>query len=146
MRSFCGLTNLIAGDLSYFEAVNKETLKNAYQRFREEGIIILSEHRDAKTPTTIKLSSEWMPSRDGTGRIEPEGRLWGYIETIAKSRREGKNRRDGQTVSTRVLALADKVGRELYSSVSTTSSARSRAGAARHDKIQHKEVRASARL
>ena len=137
---------MIIGDLSYFEAVNKETLKNAYQRFREEGIIILSEHRDSKTPTSIKLSPEWMPHRDGTGRIKPEGRLWDYIETIAKSRREGKNRRDGQTVSTRVLALADKVGRELYSSVATTSSARSRAGAARHEKTQHEKTQASARL
>ena len=32
----------------------------------------------------------------------------------AKSRREGKNRRDNATVSTRVLRLADMMGRELY--------------------------------
>ena len=87
-----------------------------------------------------------MPGRDETGRIKPQGRLWDYIETIAKSRREGKNRRDGQTVSTRVLALADKVGRELYNSVVTTSSAQSRAGVARHEKTQHKKVQSTARL
>jgi len=45
----------------------------------------------------------------------PSGRLWNFIEKIAQSRREGKNRRDGATVSTRVLALANKVGRELFS-------------------------------
>jgi hypothetical protein len=44
----------------------------------------------------------------------PSGRLWNFIEKIAQSRREGKNRRDGATVSTRVLALANKVGRELF--------------------------------
>ena len=44
----------------------------------------------------------------------PKGKLWDFIEKIAQSRREGKNRRDGATVSTRVLALADKVGRELF--------------------------------
>ena len=31
-----GKTLYHQGDLSYFEAVNKETLKNAYQRFEEE--------------------------------------------------------------------------------------------------------------
>ena len=51
-----------------------------------------------------------------TGAIVPEGKLWHFIEKIAQSRREGKDRRGGATVSTRVLALADKVGRELFAS------------------------------
>jgi len=50
----------------------------------------------------------------------PSGKLWNFIEKIAQSRREGKNRRDGATVSTRGLALADKVGRELFASAATT--------------------------
>ena len=54
--------------------------------------------------------------RDAQGKVSAEGRLWDFTEGIAKSRREGKNRRDGATVSTRVLALADKAGRELYAS------------------------------
>ena len=33
---------------------------------------------------------------------------------IAKSRREGKNRRDGATVSTRVLRLTETIGRGLF--------------------------------
>lgn len=37
---------------------------------------------------------------------------------IAQSRREGKNRRDGATVSTRVLTLADTLGQSLFSAAS----------------------------
>ncbi len=51
----------------------------------------------------------------------PSGKLWNFIEKIAQSRREGKNRRDGATVSTRVLALANKVGRELFASAAIAS-------------------------
>ena len=113
-----GKTLYHQGDLSYFEAVNKETLKNAYQRFVEEGIILLSKGSDPKVPVAVKLAPAWTPTREPTsGKIVPEGRLWDFTETIAKSRREGKNRRDGATVSTRVLELTDKVGRELYKSV-----------------------------
>jgi hypothetical protein len=43
-----------------------------------------------------------------------EGRLWDFIEKIAQSRREGKNRRDGATVSTRVLRLAETIGGKLF--------------------------------
>lgn len=110
-----GKTLYHQGDLSYFEAVNKETLKNAFQLFEDEGIITLRKGKDKKVPTTIKLAEGWTPGRDPTtGRITPEGKLWSFIETIASSRREGKNRRDGATVSTRVLVLADKVGRQLF--------------------------------
>lgn len=41
-------------------------------------------------------------------------RLWAFIEKIASSRREGKNRRDGATVSTRVVRLTDRLGRRLF--------------------------------
>jgi hypothetical protein len=40
--------------------------------------------------------------------------LWRFAERISASRREGKNRRDGATVQTRVLALADLVGEKLW--------------------------------
>ena len=112
-----GKTLYHQGDLSYFEAVNKETLKNAFQLFEDEGIIKLHRSKDKKIPSTIKLAEQWTPQRDPTtGNIIPEGNLWSFIETIANSRREGKNRRDGATVSTRVLVLADKVGRQLFES------------------------------
>ena len=112
-----GKTLYHQGDLSYFEAVNKETLRNAFLLFEEEGIVIVSKSRDKKIPSTVKLAESWIPRRDQISRkIIPEGKLWTFIENIAKSRREGKNRRDGATVSTRVLVLADKVGRQLFDS------------------------------
>ncbi|TKA71270.1 hypothetical protein B0A49_03857 [Cryomyces minteri] len=118
-----GKTLYHQGDLSYFEAVNKETLKNAYQRFEEEGIIVVAKSRDARVQPTLKLAAEWTPKRrDGTGTVVAEGKLWDFAERISQSRREGKNRRDGATVQTRVLALADRVGRQLYEAAAMESS------------------------
>ncbi len=110
-----GKTLYHQGDLSYFEAVNKETLKNAYDRCTEEGIIVVRKSKDSKVPTTIRLSDDWRPRRNEvSGRLLPEGRLWGFADTISQSRREGKNRRDGSTVITRVLNLVDLCGRQLF--------------------------------
>jgi hypothetical protein len=107
-----GKTLYHQGDLSYFEAVNKETLKNAYTRFEEEGMIIVTKPKD-KSPITIRLADDWMPVR-GTKGIIAEGPLWRFAERISSSRREGKNRRDGATVQSRVLSLADVVGKGLW--------------------------------
>jgi hypothetical protein len=107
-----GKTLYHQGDLSYFEAVNKETLKNAYTRFEEEGMIVVAKPKD-KSPITIRLADDWMPVR-GTKGIIAEGPLWRFAERISSSRREGKNRRDGATVQSRVLSLADVVGRGLW--------------------------------
>ncbi|KAL9127749.1 MAG: hypothetical protein Q9217_003432 [Psora testacea] len=111
-----GKTLYHQGDLSYFEAVNKETLRNAFQLFQEEGIVLIGKTKaKKKPPSTIRLAEAWTPQRDpASGNIVPQGKLWAFIETIAKSRREGKNRRDGATVSTRVLALADRLGQQLF--------------------------------
>jgi Glycerol-3-phosphate acyltransferase C-terminal region len=110
-----GKTLFHQGDLSYFEAVNKETLKNAFTRFEEEGIISITSTPKSKIPPRLKLESAWTPQRDAkTGNIVPQGRLWDFIERIAQSRREGKNRRDGATVSTRVVRLSDELGRGLF--------------------------------
>lgn len=107
------------GDLSYFEAVNKETLKNAWVRFEDEGIIMVAKSRDPKIQPRARLSPDWAPLRDPqTGLILPQGRLWDFIEKIAQSRREGKNRRDGATVSTRVLRLTETIARTLFVSES----------------------------
>lgn len=89
MAQLFGKTLYQQGDLSYFEAVNKETLKNAYQRFEEEGIILVSRSKDAKIQSTMKLAPGWKPSRDEVGGIKAEGRLWDFTESIACSRREG---------------------------------------------------------
>jgi 1-acyl-sn-glycerol-3-phosphate acyltransferase len=110
-----GKTLYHQGDLSYFEAVNKETLKNSYQRFEEEGMIQVVKSKDPKVPPRMRLAPEWKPARDGeTGHIIASGRLWEFTEKIASSRREGKNRRDGATVRTRVVTLADAVGGKLF--------------------------------
>ena len=51
------------------------------------------------------------------------GRLWDFTEKIAASRREGKNRRDGATVSTRVLKLADTLGAKLFAEAAAATAA-----------------------
>jgi hypothetical protein len=107
-----GKTLYHQGDLSYFEAVNKETLKNAYTRFEEEGMVIVTKGKD-KAPNTIRLSGAWTPVRGSKG-IVAEGPLWRFAERISASRREGKNRRDGATVQGRVLNLVDVVGKSLW--------------------------------
>lgn len=95
--------------------MNKETLKNAWTRFEEEGILIVAKSRNSKIQPRAKLSPDWIPHRNPkTGLIVPAGRLWNFIEKIALSRREGKNRRDGATVSTRVLRLAETIGRTSF--------------------------------
>jgi hypothetical protein len=108
--------------LSYFEAVNKETLKNAYQRFEEEGMVLVAKSRGSKAPPKFRLAPDWVPRRDpDSGRIMAEGRLWDFIEMIAQSRREGKNRRDGATVSTRVLRLTEQLGKNLFAAATGDS-------------------------
>jgi glycerol-3-phosphate acyltransferase-like protein len=109
-----GKTLYHQGDLSYFEAVNKETLKNAYARFGEEGMVVGRRSKDAKAQAMLKLADEWVPTRDEMGKLVPRGKLWEFAEAISQSRREGKNRRDGRTVELRVLGLVERVGSELW--------------------------------
>ncbi|OAQ74915.1 acyltransferase [Purpureocillium lilacinum] len=110
-----GKTLYHQGDLSYFEAVNKETLKNSYTRFEQDQMVHVVKSKDPKIPPRIQLDPSWRPSRDPeTGALRPDGKLWDFTEKIASARREGKNRRDGATVSSRVLRLTDELGRKLF--------------------------------
>jgi hypothetical protein len=114
-----GKTLYHQGDLSYFEAVNKETLQNCYRRVEEDGMIERRRPKDkdnkAAGGNILRLSAEWMPSRDpATGKLIPSGKLWEFCESISQTRREGKNRRDGETVQMRVITLIDKVSRQLW--------------------------------
>ena len=85
-----GKTLYHQGDLSYFEAVNKETLKNTYQRYEEEGMILVAKSKDSRIPSTLRLADEWTPTRcPKTGRILAQGKLWAFSELISLSRREG---------------------------------------------------------
>lgn len=71
--------------------------------------------KDPKIPPRIQLDPTWRPARDPeTSALVAEGKLWDFIEKIAQSRREGKNRRDGATVSSRVLKLADTLGQRMF--------------------------------
>jgi len=114
LAQLLGKTLYHQGDLSYYEAVNKEALRNAYARQEEEGIVLVSRVKEGKALPRVRLAAEWMPVRDGEGRLKAEGPLWEFCEKISQGRREGKNRRDGATVRTRVLGLAELVGRELW--------------------------------
>ncbi|KAM3515929.1 hypothetical protein MY11210_000469 [Beauveria gryllotalpidicola] len=110
-----GKTLYHQGDLSYFEAVNKETLKNSYTRFEEDQMVHVVKAKDSKVPPRMQLDPTWRPPRDPkTGALLAEGKLWDFTEKIASCRREGKNRRDGATVSSRVLRLTDELGRKLF--------------------------------
>ncbi|KAI5242997.1 acyltransferase [Aureobasidium subglaciale] len=110
-----GKTLYAQGDISYLEAVNRETLRNAYTRFAESGIIfITSPSKDGKIPAAVYLTPEWMPERADDGQIKAQGKLWEYCESISKARREGKNRRDGNTVIRRIFGLVDLVGAGLW--------------------------------
>ncbi|CAH0058566.1 unnamed protein product [Clonostachys solani] len=110
-----GKTLYHQGDLSYFEAVNKETLRNSYVRFEQEQMVHVVRSKDAKVPPRIQLDPTWRPPRDpATGKVQASGKLWEFTEKIASSRREGKNRRDGATVSGRVLRLTDILGQKMF--------------------------------
>ncbi|ORZ18841.1 acyltransferase-domain-containing protein [Absidia repens] len=106
-----GKTLYYQGDLSYLEAVNKETLSNALTRFGEQGIIVKRRHAEPKLWSEISLHHDYIPQRLN-GILTPRGHLWELVEHIGKFRREGKNRRDNATVSTRVLRLADILGED----------------------------------
>ncbi|KAK6436374.1 hypothetical protein LTR95_007432 [Oleoguttula sp. CCFEE 5521] len=130
-----GKTLFHQGDLSYFEAVNKEALKNAYTRQEEEKTIIVRREKDgdAKTPPKVSLAREWQPKRDGEGKLVAEGKLWDFCERIGQGRLEGKSRRDSGAVVKRVLELTDLVAAELWMPGDTTISGkkgRKKSGAA----------------
>ena len=134
-----GKTLYHQGDLSYFEAVNKEALRNAFTPTEEAGIVQVSRSRESKAPPRVRLDLEWMPGRDEQGRLKPEGKLWELSERISQSRREGKNRREGATVRTRVLGLAVRVGADLFdTAVIETDGARR--------KVRRREVQVKAQL
>ena len=118
------------GSISYIEAVNKETLKNSYQRFQEEGMIEVTHPNGngngggnvkghntntSNTPLRLRLSPEWHVPRDPvTGELQSEGRLWDFISKIHLSRRERKHRRDFASVRARNVWQVDEAGRLLF--------------------------------
>ncbi|KAI8643609.1 hypothetical protein BD408DRAFT_414566 [Parasitella parasitica] len=106
-----GKTLYYQGDLSYLEAVNKETLSNAFVRYEEQNILLKRRHSSPKPWSEVAVSPAYTPERQN-GILMPRGHLWELVDHIGRFRREGKNRRDNATVSTRVLRMADILGED----------------------------------
>ncbi|KAI8886316.1 putative acyltransferase [Backusella circina FSU 941] len=104
-----GKTLYYQGDLSYLEAANKETLTTAFTRYRDMNILIRRYHPTPKPWSEVTIGSDYTPERQN-GILVPRGHLWELVDRIGRFRREGKNRRDNATVSTRVLRIADILG------------------------------------
>lgn len=92
-----GKTLYYQGDLSYFESVNMETLKNGFSRLADYGILVVKRPTNAKERTKVALHPDFMPNRGADGRVIASGALWDLVEHIGMFRREGKNRRDNAT-------------------------------------------------
>lgn len=82
MAQLFGKTLYHQGDLSYYEAVNKEVLVRSYERFVDEGIISIAKNSGPGEPTKTQLSLAWTPARDDKGQIKPEGKLWDFTEMM----------------------------------------------------------------
>lgn len=92
-----GKTLYYQGDLSYFESVNMETLKNGFNRLCDYGILMIKKPTGPKERTKVALHPDFMPSRGSDGHVIASGALWDMVEHIGTFRREGKNRRDNAT-------------------------------------------------
>ncbi|GAA5871230.1 hypothetical protein JCM16303_000687 [Sporobolomyces ruberrimus] len=118
-KSFQSSAQLLAktlfaqGDVSYLEAVNQATLLNAFQRMVDLGLILTRRSKAKKAIPLMALHPEWVPTRNADGSIEADGQLWTFVERLSRFRREGKNRRDNNTVSSRVFAHCDAIRPEV---------------------------------
>ncbi|KAM0789523.1 hypothetical protein ACM66B_000338 [Microbotryomycetes sp. NB124-2] len=93
------------GDISYLESVNQATLANAFLRYVDMGIVQTRRSGTSKASTPLMtLHPAWMPQRLPDGQIAASGKLWDFLSHLGTFRREGKNRRDNSTVSTRLFA------------------------------------------
>ncbi|GAA6004275.1 lysophospholipid acyltransferase family protein [Rhodotorula paludigena] len=126
------------GDVSYLEAVNQATLLNAFQRMVDVGVLLTrrssspsaavasgksksaedatKSSKKGKKPVSVPLMAlhpDWVPTRRADGTIAPQGRLWEFVDRLSRFRREGKNRRDNKTVSTRVFAHCSAIAPEV---------------------------------
>ncbi|KAI8150346.1 acyltransferase-domain-containing protein [Fennellomyces sp. T-0311] len=88
-----GKTLYYQGDLSYLEAVNKETIAIAFNRYEQQGILLRNHYKQPKVWSEVALDADYIPERYNSVLV-PNGNLWCLAERIGKFRREGKNRRD----------------------------------------------------
>lgn len=92
MAQQLGKTLFHQGDLSYIEAVNMETLRNALGFFEEHRQIVVRKTKSGRQEAAMTLHPDWVPRRLADGSIAESGKLWNLVERISISRREGKNR------------------------------------------------------
>lgn len=71
--------------------------------------VILTRRPTATGQALMALHPAWVPDRFPTGEIKTEGQLWRFLERLGTFRREGKNRRDHSTVSTRVFRSTGQI-------------------------------------
>jgi hypothetical protein len=100
------------------EAVNQETLKNAFNQLRTQGVMLANRVRSGKEPPRVAIHPSFVPARRPDGGIVPTGNLWQLVKRIGKFRREGKNRRDNATGKYSQATLRTR--RELLTSSSLT--------------------------
>ncbi|KAJ3014148.1 UNVERIFIED_CONTAM: hypothetical protein HDU68_000404 [Siphonaria sp. JEL0065] len=96
---FLGKTLYYEGDLSYFEAVNTETLKNGFQRLKNMGVL-LSRKRGSDNVPLVALASEWCPLKplpqttfgksDTVKESEGQSSIGGALAYLFGSRPENK--------------------------------------------------------
>ena len=127
--------------ISYFEAVNKESLSKSHGRSEEEGIIVVARSKESKAPSRVRIDPSWAPSRDSQGRLVVAScKLWELCEKISLSRREGKNRRDGATVQTRVIGLVEMVGAQLWENARISGSGTAGLDVSRKPAVQRRKL------
>jgi len=128
------------GDVTYLEAVNKETLKTAFASFEEEGMLVVEGGRRGreKREKRVMLSPAWLdPGRQEGLRADDSSQsapnlLWAFVERIG-----GRSRGDAAAASG-ILRLAQNCGaglkREEDSASNSTSSTSSTSSSTRGDR------------
>ncbi|ANB11760.1 hypothetical protein AWJ20_4582 [Sugiyamaella lignohabitans] len=99
------------GVIAHYEAVNKEMLKDAFQYFEQQGILI--RHVDENRKADVSLAQEWIPKVDSKGHFIPSGKLYEFSEAIAMSRNRPLRHSLIPGMTSRVFELLREVGQKL---------------------------------
>lgn len=86
-----GKTLYAQGLLTHFEAVNKETLKNAFARFVLEGIVVVEKVGKSRDVQMIRVKDEWLNVGKSGKR-----KVWAFCLKLAAYRVRGHGRANGK--------------------------------------------------
>lgn len=95
------------GELTHYEALNKEMLKFAFQHYETRGV--LKRVSDPAKGPCVVLADKWIPPRDASGQIVLSGPLFDFSEEIAKSRNRPLRHGIKQVLNSRILGLTAAV-------------------------------------